>query len=87
MVQGTLRLTLSNSVARRTLLTGKFLSNLFSLGAVFMSGVLINLLLLYLSGNLQLNTQEWYRIGGIFGRRFDIYICFYRLRTFHLNTS
>ena len=65
MAQGTLRLTLSNSVARRTLLTGKFLSNLFSLGAVFMSGVLINLLLLYLSGNLQLNTQEWYRIGGI----------------------
>ena len=66
MAQGTLRLTLSNSVARRTLLTGKFLSSLFSLGAVFMSGVLVNLLLLYLSGSLQLNTQEWYRIGGIF---------------------
>ena len=63
---GTLRLTLSNAVARRTVLTGKFLSCLISLGTVFISGVLINLLLLYLSGTLQLNAQEWSRIGGIF---------------------
>ncbi len=63
---GTLRLTLSNAVARRTVLTGKFLSCLISLGTVFMSGVLVNLLLLYLSGVLQLNAQEWSRIGGIF---------------------
>lgn len=63
---GTLRLTLSNAVARRTVLTGKFLSSLISLGVVFMSGVLVNLLLLYLSGTLQLNAQEWSRIGGIF---------------------
>ena len=64
--RGTLRLTLSNSVARRTVLTGKLLSNLISLGTIFMSGVLVNLLLLYLSGTLQLNAQEWSRIGGIF---------------------
>ena len=64
--RGTLRLTLSNSIARRTVLTGKFLSSLSSLGTVFMSGVLVNLLLLYLSGTLQPNAQEWSRIGGIF---------------------
>ena len=63
---GTLRLTLSNSVARRTVLTGKFLSSLISLGVVLLSGVLINLLLLHLSGTLQLNAQEWSRITGIF---------------------
>ena len=63
---GTLRLTLSNSIARRTVLTGKFLSPLISLGAVFMSGVLVNLLFLYFSGTLQLNAQEWSRIGSIF---------------------
>ena len=63
---GTLRLTLSNSIARRTVLTGKFLSCLIGLGAVFMSGVLINLLFLYFSGTLQLNAQEWSRIGSIF---------------------
>ena len=63
---GTLRLTLSNAVARRTVLTGKFLSSLISLSVVFTSGVLVNLLLLYLSGTLQLNAEEWGRIGGIF---------------------
>ena len=63
---GTLRLTLSNSVARRTVLTGKFLSILISLGTVFTSGVLVNLLLLYLSGTLELNAQEWSRISSIF---------------------
>ena len=31
-----------------------------------MSGVLVNLLLLYFSGTLQLNSEEWSRIGGIF---------------------
>ena len=59
-------MTLSNSVARRTVLTAKFLSSLISLGTVFMCGVLVNLLLLYLSGTLQLNAQEWSRIGGVF---------------------
>ena len=63
---GTLRLTLSNAVARQTVLTGKFLSSLISLSAVFTSGVLVNLLLLYLSGMLQLNAEEWGRISGIF---------------------
>ena len=64
--RGTLRLTLSNSIARGTLLVGKFLSTLISLGVAFMSGILINLLLLHLSGTLQLNGEEWIRIGGIF---------------------
>ena len=63
---GTLRLTLSNSVARRTVLTGKFLSSLISLGVVLLSGVLVNLLLLHISGTLQLNAQEWSRLIGIF---------------------
>ncbi|RKU25041.1 hypothetical protein C6497_16845 [Candidatus Poribacteria bacterium] len=64
--RGTLRLTLSNSVARRTVLTSKFLSSLISLGVVLLSGVLINLLLLHISGTLQLNTQEWSRLTAIF---------------------
>ena len=66
VAHGTLRLTLSNSVARRTVLTGKFLSSFISLGTVFTSGVLVNVLLLYLSGVLQLSVQEWSRIGSIF---------------------
>ena len=62
--RGTLRLTLSNSVARGTVLAGKFLSILMSLGVVLLIGILMNLLLL--SGALQLNGQEWGRIVGVF---------------------
>ena len=61
--RGTLRLTLSNSVARGTVLAGKFLSILMSLGVVLLIGMLMNLLLL--SGTLQLNGQEWWRIVGV----------------------
>ena len=61
--RGTLRLTLSNSVARGTLLAGKFLSILMSLGVVLLIGMLMNLLLL--SGSLQLNGQEWGRMVGV----------------------
>ena len=64
--RGTLRLTLSNSVARGTVLAGKFLSVLMSLGVALLIGILINLLLLHLSGTVQLNGQEWGRIVGIF---------------------
>ena len=65
--RGTLRLTLSNSVARGTVLAGKFLSVLMSLAVALLMGILINLLLLHLSGTVQLNGQEWGRIVGIFG--------------------
>ncbi len=61
--RGTLRLTLSNSVARGTVLAGKFLSILMSLGVVLLIGILMNLLLL--SGTLQLSGQEWGRIVGV----------------------
>ena len=33
---------------------------------MFTSGILVNILLLHLSGTLQLNAQEWSRISGIF---------------------
>ena len=62
--RGTLRLTLSNSVARGIVIAGKFLSILMSLGVVLLIGILMNLLLL--SGALQLNGQEWGRIVGVF---------------------
>ena len=61
--RGTLRLTLSNAVPRGTLLAGKFLSILMSLGVVLLIGILMNLLLL--SGSLQLNGQEWGRMVGV----------------------
>ena len=48
--QGTLRLTLSNSVARDFVLVGKFLGAFLSIGIPFVIAVLINLFLLYTAG-------------------------------------
>ena len=64
--KGTLRLTLSNAIARRIVLNAKFLSTLISLGTLFLIGVLMNLLLLYTSGTIQLTTQDLSRIAGVF---------------------
>lgn len=63
---GTLRLMLSNAVARRKVLNAKFLSAFISLGVLFIMCGLMNLLVLHLSGTLQLNTEECGRIAGIF---------------------
>ena len=63
--QGTLRLTLSNSVARDFVLVGKFLGAFLSIGIPFVIAVLINLFLLYTAGGVPLGTNEWGRLGLI----------------------
>lgn len=63
--QGTLRLTLSNSVPRDLVLVGKFLGAFLSIGIPFMIAVLINLSLLYTAGGVPLGANEWGRLGLI----------------------
>ena len=63
--QGTLRLTLSNSVARDLVLVGKFLGAFLSIGIPFVIAVLINLFLLYTAGGVPLDANEWGRLGLI----------------------
>lgn len=63
--QGTLRLTLSNSVARDSVLVGKFLGAFLSIGIPFVIAVLINLFLLYTAGGVPLGANEWGRLGLI----------------------
>ena len=64
--QGTLRLTLANPVPRHTVLIGKFLGALISIGVPFTLAVLINLLVVSTSDNVQLGTEAWSRLGIIF---------------------
>ena len=64
--QGTLRLTLANPVPRHTVLIGKFLGALISIGVPFTLTVLINLLVVSTSGNVQFGTEAWSRLGIIF---------------------
>ena len=64
--QGTLRLTLANPVPRHTVLIGKFLGALISISVPFTLAILINLLVVSTSGNVQLGTAAWSRLGIIF---------------------
>ena len=64
--QGTLRLTLANPVPRHTVLIGKFLGALVSISVPFTLAVLINLLVISTSSDVQLGTDAWSRLGIIF---------------------
>ena len=63
---GTLRLTLANSVPRHTVLIGKFLGALVSISVPFTLAVLMNLLVISTSSNVQLGVEAWNRLGIIF---------------------
>ena len=62
---GTLRLILSNSISRGTLLVSKFLVVLITISVPFLIAALINLFLLYTSGSISLGLSEWGRLGVI----------------------
>ena len=63
--RGTLRLTLSNSISRGTVLISKFLAALIAISIPFLIAALINLFLLYTSGSIVLGSSEWSRLGAI----------------------
>ena len=62
---GTLRLTLSNSISRGTVLVSKFLAALIAIGIPFLIAALINFFLLYTSGSVSFGMSEWGRLGVI----------------------
>lgn len=64
--QGTLRLTLANSVSRHTVLIGKFLGALVSISVPFTLAVLMNLSVISTSNDVQLGVEAWNRLGIIF---------------------
>ena len=64
--RGTLRLMLSNSIPRHTVLVGKFLGALVSISVPFTLAVLINLLVIVTSRDVQLDPGAWSRLGIIF---------------------
>ena len=62
---GTLRLILSNSVSRGTVLLSKFLAAVVTIGIPFLIATLLNLFLFYTSGSISLGPSEWGRLGVI----------------------
>ena len=64
--QGTLRLTLANSISRNDVTCGKFLGAFFSIAIPFSIGVIVSTSIIYLSEAVQLNSIHWVRLGLIF---------------------
>lgn len=62
---GTLRLMLSNSIPRDTVLIGKFLGALISIALPFLLAVGIHLFWVSTAGTIQLDYREWARLGII----------------------
>ena len=62
---GTLRLCLSNSLPRATLLFGKYIGTITSLAMPLMIGVCMNTLVISLFGILPFESTYWLWIGGV----------------------
>lgn len=61
---GTLRLCLSNSLPRATLLFGKYIGTIISLAIPLISGICMNTLVISLFGILPFESTYWLQIGG-----------------------
>ena len=73
---GTLRLILSNSVPRHTVLIGKFLGALISVSIPFTLAALMNLLMVSTASGVHLNIEAWGRLSIIFFIAL-LYTCFF----------
>ena len=62
---GTLRLCLSNSLPRATLLFGKYIGTLISLSMPLIIGICMNVLIISLFGVLPFASTYWLQIGGV----------------------
>lgn len=59
---GTLTLVLSHSVSRATLLFGKYLAAILALTVVLLVSVLLGLIVLQLTGTIQLGADDWLKV-------------------------
>ena len=75
--QGTLSLMMSNQISRGQMLLAKYLGAFFTLMVPLAIGILMNLLIIYLSGNIRFDSDDWIRIlgmAGLFALHISIFI-------------
>ena len=65
--RGTLSLMMSNPISRGQVLFAKYLGTFFTLIIPLLIGVLMNLLIIYISGNIPFDSGSWLRILGMIG--------------------
>lgn len=61
--QGTLKLTMSNSVPRDVVLLGKFFGAFIAVAVPLLMGMILSLLIVSVSGSVSLDGNDWKRIG------------------------
>ena len=66
-VNGTLSLMMSNQISRGQMLFAKYLGAFFTLMVPLAVGILMNLLIIYLSGSILFGLVNWFRILGMVG--------------------
>ena len=66
-VHGTLSLMMSNQISRAQMLLAKYLGAFFTLMVPLTLGILMNLLIIYLSGSIPFNSSDCLRILGMVG--------------------
>ena len=74
---GTLSLMMSNQISRGQMLFAKYLGAFFTLMVPLTIGILMNLLIIYLSGNIPFDLGDWLRIlgmGGLFALHISTFI-------------
>ncbi len=74
---GTLSLMMSNQISRGQMLFAKYLGAFFTLMVPLTIGILMNLLIIYLSGNIPFDLEDWLRIlvmVGLFALHISIFI-------------
>ena len=64
---GTLSLMMSNPISRGQMLFAKYLGAFFTLMVPLVIGVLMNLLIIYLSENIRFDLEDWLRVLGMVG--------------------
>ena len=75
--RGTLGLMMSNRISRGQVLLAKYFGAFFTLMVPLAIGILMNLLIIYLSGNIPFDSSDWLRIlamVGLFGLHISIFI-------------
>ena len=76
-IHGTLSLMMSNQISQGQMLLGKYFGSFFTLMVPLTIGILMNQLIIYLSGNIPFDSSDWLRIlgmVGLFGLHISIFI-------------
>ncbi len=81
-VRGTLKLSLANPLPRSTLLMGKLTGGLITVLLSLLVAFLVSIVILLVNPSVALGTEEWLRLGAVFGISALYLILFFAMSLF-----